>query len=205
MTRSSVSSKKQTATNAVVNNVVPTISVEPVVKTSRRGKKRVEEVVPEDQTVVVASTVTEENTIVENVDGVQVNEQIEFYAKLNHIMSLVSSLKKDYKTIEAKYSRDLKLAQKNTGKKKKRQGTRTPSGFVKPTAISDELANFLGKEKGCEMARTAVTKEINNYIVEHNLKDKDNGRKINPDQKLNNLLKVEDLSLIHISEPTRQP
>ena len=64
-----------------------------------------------------------------------------------------------------------------------------PSGFERPTKISDELAAFLGKEVGTEMARDVVTKEINRYIKENNLNDK-NGRNINADQKLAALLKI---------------
>jgi chromatin remodeling complex protein RSC6 len=41
------------------------------------------------------------------------------------------------------------------------------------------------------MARTEVTREINGYIREHNLQDKENGRKINPDKKLASLLKIQ--------------
>ena len=40
------------------------------------------------------------------------------------------------------------------------------------------------------MARTEVTREINGYIRQHSLQDKDNGRKINPDTKLRTLLKI---------------
>jgi len=74
--------------------------------------------------------------------------------------------------------------------KKRKKGVRAPSGFVKPSPISDELATFLGKEKGVEMARTDVTREINKYIRAHDLQDKENGRKINPDEPLRNLLKL---------------
>ena len=41
------------------------------------------------------------------------------------------------------------------------------------------------------MARTEVTREINGYIRAHNLQDKNNGRKINPDLSLAALLKIE--------------
>ena len=61
---------------------------------------------------------------------------------------------------------------------------------MKPTKISDELAQFLEKPLGSEMARTDVTREINKYIRSQNLQDKDNGRKINPDTKLQTLLKI---------------
>lgn len=160
---------------------------------------------PEVSAVAVAPTVVVDDNYVNeilpaeqtDVSPAIVNENVEFNAKLNQITSIVSSLKKDFRNMELRYARDLKAAQKLSNKKnKKRNGQRTPSGFVKPTRISDELANFLGKEIGTEMARTAVTKEINNYIVAHNLKDKNNGRQINPDDKLNTLLKLQDKEIL---------
>jgi upstream activation factor subunit UAF30 len=101
-----------------------------------------------------------------------------------------SLMKAEFKLLEKKMLRELKVAQKQSSKRKRKAGNRAPSGFVKPTIISDELASFLGKEKGTEMARTEVTREINTYIRAHNLQDKDNGRKINPDTKLAALLKL---------------
>jgi len=67
---------------------------------------------------------------------------------------------------------------------------RAPSGFVKPIPITSELADFLGKDHGTEMARTQVTREINSYIREHNLQDPSNGRIIIPNQALRTLLRV---------------
>ena len=66
---------------------------------------------------------------------------------------------------------------------------RRPSGFVTPTKISNELAEFLGKPVGTEMARTDVSHHINRYIRDNNLQDPRNGRRINPDTKLRDLLK----------------
>ena len=86
--------------------------------------------------------------------------------------------------------KELKVVNKMNNKKKKKPSTRAPSGFVKPTKISDELASFLGKPFGSEMARTDVTREINAYIRANNLQDKTNGRKISPDTQLAKLLKV---------------
>jgi chromatin remodeling complex protein RSC6 len=67
---------------------------------------------------------------------------------------------------------------------------RANAGFVKPTRISDELAIFLEKSSGSEMARTEVTRDINLYIRAHKLQDPKNGRKIIPDAKLSVLLKL---------------
>ena len=117
-------------------------------------------------------------------------QSVEFLAKLQQLGTLISSLKTEYRTLEKKWSREIKAAQKQSSKRKRKAGNRAPSGFVKPTKISDELASFLGKEKGTEMARTDVTREINTYIRAHKLQDKDNGRKIIPDTKLATLLKL---------------
>jgi len=114
----------------------------------------------------------------------------EFLAKLNHINSLVSTLKTEYRTLEKKWTRELKAAQKLCSKRKRKSGNRAPSGFVKPTKISDELAKFLDKPIGSEMARTEVTRDINKYIRSNNLQDSENGRKINADSKLASLLKL---------------
>jgi len=67
-----------------------------------------------------------------------------------------------------------------------------PSGFVKPTPIGNELAEFLGKAIGTEIARTEVSKEINAYIAAHGLQDRHNGRIINPDERLRKLLRLND-------------
>jgi upstream activation factor subunit UAF30 len=137
-------------------------------------------VVPE--TVVETPASTEDAALVEQSNA--------FLAKLHQLNVVISSLKSEYKALEKKWSRDLKLAQKQSSKRKRKSGNRAPSGFVKPTKISDELAVFLGKDKGSEMARTDVTREINNYIRQHKLQDTANGRHIIPDAKLKELLKL---------------
>jgi len=127
-----------------------------------------------------------ETTVVPQISG----EFLEFMTKLQTVNAMISSLKADFRQLEKKAIRELKVAEKASQKRKRKQGNRSPSGFVKPTKISDELATFLGKAKGSEMARTEVTREINAYIREHKLQDKDNGRVINADKKLSSLLKL---------------
>ena len=124
------------------------------------------------------------------VDSSLVEQSGEFLVKLQQLGALINALKTEYRTLEKKWTRDLKVAQKQSSKRKRKAGARAPSGFVKPTRISDELASFLAKPSGTEMARTEVTRDINKYIREHNLQDKANGRQINPDSKLASLLKV---------------
>ena len=114
-----------------------------------------------------------------------------FLAKLQQATSMMSSLRSEFRVLERKATRELRAAHKLNSKRKRKAGNRNPSGFVKPTLISDELAAFLGKDNGSEMARTEVTREINAYIREHKLQDTQNGRKINADDKLSGLLKLQ--------------
>tara|TARA_B100002019_G_scaffold217920_1_gene190609 strand:- start:830 stop:1453 length:624 start_codon:yes stop_codon:yes gene_type:complete len=130
---------------------------------------------------------------------VEVTKEQELSSEFTNILSVIgtlssqlSALKTQVRALEKKAVRELKAANKASKRRQKAKGNRQPSGFVKPTLISAELAKFLGKANGTEMARTDVTKEINNYIREHNLQDKTNGRKIIPDKALKALLKVKD-------------
>ena len=112
------------------------------------------------------------------------------FAKLQQVTTMLSALKTDFRQLEKRATRELKVANKQSAKRRRKSGNRSPSGFVKPTLISPELASFLGKTTGTEMARTEVTREINAYIRKNNLQDKENGRKINPDGNLSKLLKL---------------
>ena len=125
-----------------------------------------------------------------------VSEQEEFFAqftaylaKLQEVSSLMQGLRTEFKQLEKNAHKEFKTLTK-LQKKKKKSTNRKPSGFVKPTLISKELANFLGQAHGTEMARTEVTREINKYIRENKLQDEENGRKINPDKNLKKLLKL---------------
>ena len=87
----------------------------------------------------------------------------EYSTKLQQSHNTWSQLRSEFKVLERQTFRELKNAEKVI-KKKRKAGNRAPSGFVKPTLISSELAEFLGKPVGTEMARTEVTREINKYI-----------------------------------------
>ena len=114
----------------------------------------------------------------------------DYSSKLQAAHATWNTLRSEFRLLERQTVRELKNAQKASQRKKRKTGNRAPSGFVKPTLISNELAGFLGKPEGSEMARTEVTREINKYIRTNNLQDKENGRKINPDKKLTSLLKL---------------
>jgi upstream activation factor subunit UAF30 len=161
----------------------------PIKKKTKKSKPvKVESVVSEP--VVPEPVVSAPVAEVFDSEAPVAEQSVEFLTKLQQLGVLISSLKAEYRTLEKKWSRELKTAQKQSSKRKRKAGNRAPSGFVKPTRISDELAKFLDKPAGSEMARTEVTRDINKYIRTHNLQDKENGRKINPDSKLAALLKL---------------
>jgi len=141
-----------------------------------------EETVAKNTVIASPSTSTSSNTSLSDDLG-------SFFAKLQSVYTSLSTLKSEFRVLEKKYSRQFKSNQKASSKKKS-SVNRAPSGFVQPTLISDELASFLKKEKGSKMARTEVTREINAYIREHKLQDKTNGRRINADDSLSALLKM---------------
>ena len=111
-------------------------------------------------------------------------------AKLSQMRQQMSALILELRTLQKRSERELKAVQKAGNKRKQRHAVRAPSGFVKPTLISDQLAAFLTKPKGTLIARTDVTREINAYIRANKLQDEKNGRKINPDAKLTALLSL---------------
>lgn len=140
----------------------------------------------------VPAVIEEVQAVVEetSVEKTLADDFSEFLSKMQVVSSQLATLKNEFRTLEKKCLRELKAAKKASSKKARKSGNRSPSGFVKPTLVTDELATFLGKPSGTEMARTEVTREINKYIRANGLQDKQNGRKINPDDKLATLLKI---------------
>ena len=116
---------------------------------------------------------------------------VQVLGQLTSLRSQLTNITGQVRALQKRADRELRAAQKLNRKRTAKSGTRAPSGFVKPTKISKELAAFLGKEWGTEMARTQVTREINTYIRAHNLQDPKNGRRILADKKLRQLLKLQ--------------
>ena len=138
--------------------------------------------VSDAQTVstVAPDTTTIESTLTENLTVLAENIQ--------NMNALLTKLKADYKVLEKQVLREARSMDKVIAKRKKSKGSRAPSGFVKPTSISKDLAKFLGVDESTKMARTDVTKMITAYVKDNKLQAPNNGRKIIPDKKLMALL-----------------
>lgn len=211
MSKSITKSKSQSTVEVAVSTPAPVVvsqSVEPPsTKTPRKSKKTdttpapvsttapspvpapVETPVPSENVTMNVNSSEAEVVNADNADEVAV-KCAEFYAKIHTLSGLMASIKTEFKVIERTWGKKLRAASKSGGKKK--SGNRAPSGFIQPTKISDKLATFLGKPVGTKMARTEVTRELNVYIRTHNLQDSANGRQINADPALSELLELKD-------------
>ena len=142
-------------------------------------------------TPVETKTTPVENQVVATEQGPSLTDSFqELLGQLAVLRSQLTSVTGQVRQLQKRSERELKNAQKAGRKRARKTGNRAPSGFVKPTQISKELAKFLGKPHGTEMARTEVTREINTYIRAHKLQDPKNGRRILADSKLRGLLKL---------------
>ena len=185
---------------AVTAKQVETVAVAaaPVVATAaaaeKKAKKEKKVAAPKAEVAATPAVAASENVVIATPAAAESSSITEdfaaFFTKLQSVTSLLSALKSDFRALEKKSARQLKVSQKASAKRKHSSVNRAPSGFVQPTLISDELAGFLGKDKGSKMARTEVTREINAYIRSNNLQDKENGRRINADNNLSTLLKL---------------
>ena len=188
----SAKSSAKTTTKTTSKTTAPVAETAPVTTktTTTKTTKAKKEVAPAPTPAPVVEEVANVVVATDSEEASLAAGFTDFIARFQGIMTQFSSLKSELKVLERRTIKQVKVVQK-LNKKKGKQGPRAPCGFVQPAPISDELASVLGKEKGSEMARTDVTREINKYIRANNLQDKDNGRKINPDKQLQTLLKID--------------
>ena len=112
--------------------------------------------------------------------------------RLNTLRETVVSLLGEVKRLDKRVHREIKDARKRRRRVKVEDGAegakpRVPSIFERPVVITEELCTFLKQPKGTLMSRSQVTKGVNNYVKENNLKNK---HSIQPDASLKALLLV---------------
>ena len=123
---------------------------------------------------------------------------------LGTVVALVNQLKtvqSEVKTLQKNYVKVLKDHNKTLHKKKRFD--RQPSGFAKPSKISAEMASFLSLDPKEEVPRNQVTKLINKYIIEHDLRNEKDKRQIQPNKELTKLLDLkgdEQLSYFNLQK-----
>lgn len=150
------------------------------------------EVAPEPVVEVASEPVVSETTSL-TTEEPNVEQQFkDIYTRIQEFKTMATSLMADVRRLQKNVTRHVKDANKRNRKRKNTNPDkkRPPSGFAKPTLISDSLCQFLGKPSGTEMARTEVTKYLTTYIKQHALQDQANKRIINCDTALKGLLNV---------------
>ena len=156
----------------------------PAKKTTKTVEKKTETVAPVTETVVETETVTDTKT--------ESDEKVD--PTVESITSLIGKFElfeKESKLAKVELRKVLKSYQKKTSKKtRKHDPNRPPTGFAKPSLISEELCKFLNKPSGTKMARTEVTQEVNKYIKAHNLQNPANKKEIKADSTLTTLLNL---------------
>jgi chromatin remodeling complex protein RSC6 len=112
----------------------------------------------------VAEVVSEKSELTEEDVNVKITNTIDqillFQTQLKEIVLNLKNIQKAYS----------KASKQKPKKNSSASGVKkAPSGFAKPTLLSDEICEFLNMDKGCMLARTEVTKHINQYIKKNNL------------------------------------
>jgi len=102
------------------------------------------------------------------------------------IQAEIAALRADVKSL-TKLVRKVKNTQEDpTGEKAKARASN--NGFNRKQEVTPKLREFLGLPEGELVSRSEVTKFINKYITENNLKHPENGRQLVLDDKLKDLL-----------------
>ena len=114
---------------------------------------------------------------------------------LSNFRTQITAMQQEVRLIEKAYNKTVKQAEKDKNEKKRQKQNKKPSGFALPTKISDDLCEFMSKEKGSLVARTDVTRFIINYIKTNDLQDPKNRKYILPDNDLKKLLHISDEEL----------
>lgn len=157
------------------SKTAPATETAPVVETPAP----VVEATPEVATPEVADVPTDKFAVV--LERLQ-----RFATEVKDTIAVVKALQKEFQKVQKTSAKKTKKVASPAAASK----PRTPSGFAKPTKLSDDLCNFLGVPSGSQMARTEVTRVINEYIKKNSLQDTNDKRTIVPDSKLLSILKL---------------
>lgn len=154
---------------------------------------------PKTKNTISTVNISEEvNTMSENVPHQNLIEETpdidthfsNIYLLLTGLKQAISGLNQHLKILEKDMKKQLKAMKKSV--KPKPKSIRKPSGFAKPSDVSNELCKFMGRTSGTQIARTEVTQYIIQYIKENQLQFPENKKIILPDEKLKKLLGVDN-------------
>lgn len=213
MSSAAKSSKKSVAkSEAPAAVAAPVVAAPPAAaaapaKASKKAVKAVEAAAPAPAPApVVAAPVAptpEAVAVVADEDlGAALQKSIAaLQENLSSLKAAASAASNALKAIEKQAAR---LAKRSDRKKKR--ASKNKSGepkeciFTKPVKVTEELCAFLGKAKGTELSRSAVTKEVMAYAKSHSLMDKQNIKADAALRKLLTLSETDSLSILNLQK-----
>jgi len=136
--------------------------------------------------------------LIMTIKKLNINDESKIFDQFNDIINNLNTFKTQTIILQQsikQLEKSVKTQLKNLKKiviKNKIKISRNPSGFAKPCKVTKELCEFMNKSDETEFARTEVTKSLVQYVKENHLEDINNKKNILPDEKLKNLLKIEE-------------
>lgn len=186
---------KATATKKTTEVAAPVapVAAAAATKATKTTKKATEVVAPAPVAAPVVETAAVVAAVPEEDIGATLQKAIaDLHEQLTNVKAAISTAANALKSIEKQAARVVKKSdRRRKGKKAASAEGGAPKSciFTKPVRVSDELCAFLGKEKGTEFSRAAVTKSVIAYARSHNLMDK---QAIKADAALRKLLALKE-------------
>ena len=207
MSSAAKTSKKSAKTEAVAAPApAPVAAAAPAAKATKKAAKAVEAPAPAPAPVAVAAPVAPTPESVAHVadEDLGATLQKSIAALQENLASLKAAASAASNALKAIEKQAARLAKRSDRKKKRASKSKTGEPkeciFTKPVKVTDELCSFLGKAKGTELSRSAVTKEVMAYAKSHNLMDKQNIKADAALRKLLTLSETDSLSILNLQK-----
>ena len=182
-----MSTKKEVKRSTTQSKKVKEVVEEPVVEQELAEDEDIETTETGDKKTRTRRVVTKES-LISSIQELNTHLEAELSKQREngekHVIGkrFVSRVHKALRVIESDAKKVLKMKSSN----RKADAT---SGFMKPVAISDEMAKFTGLDKNGAYPRPTITKFVCEYIKSHNLQNPKDRREFKVDSALQKLLK----------------
>jgi hypothetical protein len=211
---SKMSSAAKSSKKSVAKSEAPAAAPAPVAapaaaapaKASKKAAKAVEAAAPAAAAPVVAAPVAPTPEAVVQVADEDLGAALQksIAALQDNLSSLKAAASAAGNALKAIEKQAARLAKRSDRKKKRSNKTKTGEPkeciFTKPVKVTEELCAFLGKAKGTELSRSAVTKEVMAYAKSHSLMDKQNIKADAALRKLLTLSETDSLSILNLQK-----
>jgi len=188
--------KKTTKKTETTTPVPAEAAPAPAPKTARKAAPKAEVVVPvvapaaDAAPAPVRSAADILAALPDSLRALQTELQTRVRALVGEAQEAARALKRDVR--DSKRRRKVDPSEMTPEQKAAWEARRANNAFLKPRAISDELATFMGLPAKSQRSQTEVTKFVSQYVKSHNCFDPNFKRRIIPDAKLAKLLRVKD-------------